>query len=50
MRNLCSFSFHGYQVFTIVNITPVSMYGDSTGRAPIHVNRITIIVTNIENI
>lgn len=25
------------------------MYGDSTGRAPIHVNRITIIVTNIEN-
>lgn len=26
------------------------MYRDSTGRAPIHVNRITIIVTNIENI
>jgi hypothetical protein len=28
----------------VVRICPVRMYGSSTGRAPIHVNRITVFV------
>ena len=30
--------------YIVVEICPVRIYGSSTGRAPIHVNRITVFV------
>jgi len=35
--------------YNTVRICPVKIYGSSTGRAPIHVNRITLFVI-VQNI
>lgn len=38
-----------YRKYIVVSTCPVGVYGSSTGRAQVHVNRITVFVT-IQNI